>query len=82
MTKQIIEKYLSDAIELFRGYRKMAEKAMVQVTEYFIEADKDVELLRVRLLAEELNISAKKAFQRKKGCSIFEQPFYTRFIPF
>lgn len=33
INKQIIENYLKDAIESFRSYKKMAEKAMVQVSD-------------------------------------------------
>ena len=39
MNEQIIENYLKDAIESFRSYKKLAEKAMVQVSdEEFFEA--------------------------------------------
>lgn len=39
MSKEIIENYLSDAIKSFRNYKKMAEKAMAQISdEEFFEA--------------------------------------------
>ena len=33
MTEQIIENYLTDAIESFRSYKKMAEKAIAQISD-------------------------------------------------
>jgi hypothetical protein len=39
MTEQIIKNYLTDAIEAFRSYKKMAEKAMAQISdEEFFQA--------------------------------------------
>ncbi len=43
MTEKIIENYLADAIKSFRNYKKMADKAMAQVSdeEFFLAIDRE-----------------------------------------
>lgn len=49
MTEQIIKNYLSDAVESFRSYKKMAEKAMEQVSdeEFFRTIDREANSIAV-----------------------------------
>lgn len=49
MTEQIIKNYLSDAVESFRNYKKMAEKAMEQVSdeEFFRAIDEEANSIAV-----------------------------------
>lgn len=49
MNNQIIENYLSDAIKSFRNYKKMAEKAMAQVSdeEFFKAIDEEANSIAV-----------------------------------
>lgn len=49
MTEQIIKNYLSDAVESFRSYKKMAEKAMAQVSdeEFFRAVDAEANSIAV-----------------------------------
>jgi Protein of unknown function (DUF1572) len=49
MTEQIIKNYLSDAIESFRNYKKLAEKAMAQVSdeEFFRAIDEEANSIAV-----------------------------------
>ena len=49
MTEQIIKNYLSDAILSFRNYKKMAEKALAQVSddEFFASIDEEANSIAV-----------------------------------
>jgi uncharacterized damage-inducible protein DinB len=49
MTEQIIKNYLSDAIESFRSYKQMAEKAMAQISdeEFFRSIDEEANSVAV-----------------------------------
>jgi uncharacterized damage-inducible protein DinB len=49
MTEQIIKNYLADAIESYRSYKKMAEKAMAQVSdeEFFASIDAEANSIAV-----------------------------------
>ena len=49
MSDQIIQNYLDDAIKSFRNYKKMAEKAMAQVTddEFFAAIDAEANSIAV-----------------------------------
>ena len=49
MNEQIIENYLKDAIESFRSYKKLAEKAMAQVSddEFFEAIDAEANSIAV-----------------------------------
>jgi len=55
MTEQIVKNYLSDAVESFRSYKKMAEAAMAQITdeEFFktIDAESNSVALIVKHIA-------------------------------
>lgn len=49
MTEQIIKNYLSDAIQSFRNYKKLAEKAMAQISdeEFFAAIDAEANSIGV-----------------------------------
>ena len=49
MTEQIIENYLKDSIASFRNYKKMAERAMAQVSdeEFFRALDAEANSIAV-----------------------------------
>ena len=54
MTEQIIENYLKDAIESFRSYKKLAEKAMAQVSDEEFFRTIDAEANSIALIVKHI----------------------------